>query len=747
MGVKVGIDLGTTFSAVAWVNPQTGKPEVVRSDANSSRLITPSAIQFFKDGSYVCGAQAKEAFEDAEDGVTTGFKREMGTDTVCCIAPDGRSYTAEELSAILLRHLREHAEQAIGQTVDEAVITVPAYFEDIPRAATMRAARAAGLNVSRIISEPSAAALNYGLGHWRQNAKILVYDLGGGTFDVTLVGMGQDHMLYTIGTVGEHKRGGRDWDLRLANLAADKFREETGVNVWEDRDFLNELQSGSEQWKKILSEMSCVKVKRYINGYGNVQVEITREEFDEATKDLLEMTGELCRSMLEDPKLRLCWGDVTDILLVGGSTRMPQVPAFLRRLAGREPIAHVNPDQAVALGAAIAANMDSGQYNGSAAEVVWLDNRRTEELLVSLQGSVCGAERVELEEIGLRDAVAHAMGIILVNAEKTAYVNETVIPKFSPVPCKFSVASRFHTASREMHVYVVQGDGPLNTARLKAKYVVTGMRRVPGGWTTMYVQYSYDTNQKIHVQARQEGDTADLPVREEPFSETDYQKFLQPYQEEEQVQPLTAVLAIDVSGSMSGNPIDLAKRHAIKNFVDLLEGGDVRIGVIEVSDHAKWTIRPSRDFHKVRQAVRSITVGSTGYGNAADPFLQIDQELSGVPGVRFAVVLADGVWAHQPQAVARAKTCHSHGIDIAGIGFGNADKAFLEAISSRKDLSALTDLSHLGEAFGNIAQQLGGTSGQEASGGFGGLFGWGKRREETSRQSAQTWDLDVIDGF
>lgn len=179
MGVKVGIDLGTTFCAVAWINPKSGKPEIIKSDDFGTANITPSVIQFREDGSILCGARAKEAFEDAESGVTTCFKREMGTDTECCIAPDGKAYNATQLSAILLKHLKRNAEKALGQSIDEAVITVPAYFEDGPRDATMKAAMEAGLKVGRIISEPSAAALNYGLEHWRQNAKILVYDLGG----------------------------------------------------------------------------------------------------------------------------------------------------------------------------------------------------------------------------------------------------------------------------------------------------------------------------------------------------------------------------------------------------------------------------------------------------------------------------------------------------------------------------------------------------------------------------------------
>lgn len=726
MGVKVGIDLGTTFCAVAWINPKTGKPEIIKSDDFGTANITPSVIQFREDGSILCGASAKEAFEDAESGVTTCFKREMGTDTECCIAPDGKAYNATQLSAILLKHLKRNAEKALGQSIDEAVITVPAYFEDGPRDATMKAAMEAGLKVGRIISEPSAAALNYGLEHWRQNAKILVYDLGGGTFDVTLTGMGKDNMLHTLGTVGEHKRGGRDWDERLKNLAADKFVEETGQDLREDVGFMNDLLADSEQWKKQLSKMPSINIKRYVNGCGNVVVTITREEFENATKDLLAMTGELCRSLLAD--LKVDWQDVTDVLLVGGSTRMPQVPAFLEMFTGKKPISHVDPDLAVAMGAAMAANMTERQYNGEEAEIISLDDNRSKRLMANMKGKVHEAEAVELSQLNLRDAVAHAMGIILVNNEKTAYVNETIIPKFSPVPCKYAVASRFHTGEPEMLIYVVQGDGPLNTVRLKGKYIVTGMNKVPGGMTTMYVQYSYDTNQKIHVQARQDGCEQDLPIREEPFTEEELNKFLQPYESDNETQPLTAVVAIDVSGSMRGNPLELAKKHAIKNFIDKLEDLNVRIGVIEVSDSVKWATKPTNDLNRARKAVRQIECGSTGGGNAADPFREIDEELSRVDGAALAVVLADGVWNDQRKAVKRAKECHRHNIEVAGIGFGCADQAFLDAISSRKDLAQFTDLANLGAAFGNIAQQFSGAKGRGNSTG--------------AQSSAPTWDLD-----
>ncbi len=704
MGVKVGIDLGTTFSAVAWKNPRTGAFEVVKSDEKSNALITPSAVRVFDDGSYVCGAQAKEAFEDAEEGVATAFKRCMGTNEFHPMMPDGKEYDPITLSSMLLKHLVRNAEKTIGQKIDEAVITVPAYFEDGPRNATMKAAELAGLKVQKLINEPTAAAMHYGLGHWRENAKILVYDLGGGTFDITLVGMQANTNLCTIGTIGEHKRGGKDWDERLVEMVVEKFIEETGCS----REDINiaDLRSEAESWKISLTFKDSIRVTTRVNGYGPAAVEVSRSEFDRATRDLLELTGNLCERLLSDLKVR--WNDITDVLLVGGSTRMPQVSEYLTEKAGKKPIAHVNPDQAVAIGAAMCANMSDEQFGD---ELVVRDGKaQSSELLAELKKPVKDAEAVELIDFGVSDCVAHSLGIILVDVKKREYVNETIIPKYTQVPCKRAVAAEHE--SDELVVYVLQGDGKIADCTVNQKYIVSGIKVKPGKKTMLRVQYSYDRNHRIHVQVRQDKENTDLPIRIEPFTDEEIEQYCRPISEEliEQMRQAnqTFVFALDVSGSMadtgSATPLSDAK-NAIKQFI--MDHPGAKYGVIAVSDRSEWVISPTPDMNAALRSVDSIRCGQTGPCNSAHPFREIKDGFR-ENGEYVAFVMADGMWEDQPAAVAAAKECHKMGIKVFGMGFGHADKKFLRDISSNPDEAQYSnDSKGLSGSFGRIAQTLG----------------------------------------
>ena len=726
MGVKVGIDLGTTFCAVAWRNPRTNVIEVVRSDRYSDKMITPSAVQVTEDGSRICGAMAKEAFENDEGIVATAFKRSMGTDDYQADMPDGKTYSAEELSTILLSYLKECAEESIRDTIDEAVITVPAYFEDGPRQATRRAAEKAGLKVRDIINEPTAAALNYGLNHWRENAKILVYDLGGGTFDVTLIGMQKGNNLVTIGSVGEHRRGGRDWDECLTQLAAQKLMRETGCEQSELS--FNELRSQAENWKITLSRQEKVSIEAYVEGYGPASVEVTRKEFDRETFGLLNMTGNLCDALLND--LKVSWKDITDVLLVGGSTRMPQVAEYLTAKLGKAPITHVNPDLAVALGAAIRANMGKNQI----AEELTIISEELDhsELLMSLDHPVRKEEYVELEDVTIHDSVAHALGIILADRKQLKYVNRTILPKYVPTPCKRAIKT-IHSDS-ELNIYVVQGDGDIAACTVNHKYVVTGIKKSREG-TLVRVQYSYDANHTIHVQARQNAENRDLPIREEDFTEEEIREFMKPIDPEMFAPPrITIVLAVDVSGSMNGDPLKEA-RKAMKDFVSKY-GNQANFGVIAVSDRSEWVIRPTDDLGQVIRGIDSITECMTGVCNEAHPFKTLQECYT--DGERYVgIVMADGRWDDQNEAIRVAKICHKKGIDIIGIGFGSADKKFLRDISNNPDLVQYTSTSAgLGASFGKIAQTLSsGTAAQKQKMGY-----HSKRGAKNEDDSCDTWE-------
>ena len=553
MSISVGIDLGTTFSAVAYIDPKTNSPRIITNGEGSK--LTPSIIQFV-NGEAVFGSEAEDAYNAGEENCVGTFKREMGEEKPYCII-DGKPYTSEDLSAMLLKHLKEEAEATIGDTIKEAVITVPAYFESKPREATIRAAEKAGIKVKKIIDEPNAAALTYGLSHWRENSNILVYDLGGGTFDVTLVHLGANGMVSAIATKGNHKLGGRDWDARLEEILIEKFENETDLEIKNDVENVAIIKGISEDVKKQLSaqNMQSARVTTSFPGYGKAVVIVTKDEFEERSADLLDRTGSLCLAVLEE--IGLTKKDVTDVLLVGGSTRMPQVHDYLKKLFQKEPLSHVNPDEAVALGAAIQSSKENEGYTALAVQVVD-GKKRTDRSLAGLSKNVSVKPEKKLGSLSaltLRETTAHAMGIIAINDEGNRYYNEIIIPANHPRPVKAAKKFRYYTSpnlNNEMAVYVLQGDhdNPLEN-QITYKYVVTGIKHVNGGerkGTVIRVQYSYDVNGVIHIQARQGDSNVDLPIRRENVPD-DISKFGQPITSENKDQKFSLGLQIGASGS------------------------------------------------------------------------------------------------------------------------------------------------------------------------------------------------------
>ena len=714
VGVSVGIDLGTTFSAVAYIDPKTKMPTIIPN--SEGRRITPSVIQFL-DGELIFGSEAEEALAAGEQDCAATFKREMGNDEPYCFI-DGEPYTSEQLSSLLLRHLKEDAEAYLGDTISDAVITVPAYFYSRERESTINAAKAAGLKVKKIIDEPNAAAMAYGLNNWRENAKILVYDLGGGTFDVTLVHMGKNGQLSTVTTRGNHKLGGRDWDARIEDMLFDRFEADTGQELRSDPDTSAIIRGLSEGVKKQLSAISTAKVSSTIPGFGKSTVAVTRQEFDDITSDLLEQTGALCQAVLDEAGLTV--KDVTDVLLVGGSTRMPQVSVYIQKMFGKKPITHVNPDEAVALGAAIQSSKENEAYASLSVQIVD-GKKKTDRSSSGLSAHVAVRPAQKLTSVGvisLRETTAHAMGMIALNQDMTRYINDIIIPANHPRPVKVAKSFRFFTSRRKeniMEIYVVQGssENPLDNL-IPYKYVVSGIRHLSEkkGETTIKVQYSYDNNGVINVQARQENSGTDLPIRKEPVPD-DMSQYGRPINPDDwkRPEPLNVVIAVDVSGSMAGPPIEDAKA-AIRNFIANMDFSFTRLSILAVSDRTEKICDLSDDEQECLRAVNAITCGSTGYGNADHPFGMIGRMLEKEDGRLFAIILADGVWSYPERAISASRDCNKAGIETAAIGFGSADQNFLKAISSEDANALFVQQSELSSAFGSIAQSIaGGTFG------------------------------------
>ena len=366
MGKIIGIDLGTTNSCVAVM--EGGQPTVI-ANTEGSRT-TPSVVAFTKTGERLVGEPAKrQAVTNAEKTISS-IKREMGTDYRVTI--DDKKYSPQEISAMILQKLKKDAEGYLGESVTEAVITVPAYFNDAQRQATKDAGKIAGLDVKRIINEPTAAALAYGLDNEKEQ-KIMVYDLGGGTFDVSIIEIG-DGVIEVLATAGNNRLGGDDFDQRITDYMLSEFKRTEGVDLSNDKMALQRLKEAAEKAKKELSSATTTNINlpfitATAEGPKHFDMNLTRAKFDELTHDLVEKTAEPVRRALSDAGLTA--SDLGQVLLVGGSTRIPAVQDKVRQLTGKEPSKALNPDECVALGASIQGGKLSGE--AGAGDILLLD--------------------------------------------------------------------------------------------------------------------------------------------------------------------------------------------------------------------------------------------------------------------------------------------------------------------------------------------------------------------------------------
>ena len=366
MGKIIGIDLGTTNSCVAVM--EGGKPVVI-NNAEGART-TPSIVAFTKTGERVVGEPAKRQAVTNADKTISSIKRHMGSDYKVSI--DDKKYTPQEISAMVLQKLKADAESYLGEKVDEAVITVPAYFSDSQRQATKDAGRIAGLDVKRIINEPTAAALSYGLDNENEQ-KIMVYDLGGGTFDVSIIEIG-DGVIEVLATAGDNKLGGDDFDNVITQYMLDEFKKTEGVDLSTDKMAMQRLKEAAEKAKKELSSSTTTNINlpfitATAEGPKHFDMDLSRAKFDELTAHLVEKTSEPVKTALNDAGLSA--SELDKVLLVGGSTRIIAVQEMVKKLTGKEPFKGINPDECVAIGASIQGGKLAG--DAGAGEILLLD--------------------------------------------------------------------------------------------------------------------------------------------------------------------------------------------------------------------------------------------------------------------------------------------------------------------------------------------------------------------------------------
>ncbi len=674
MGRFVGIDLGTTYSVVAYINAN-GKPEVIPNEYG--KPITPSVV-YFGEHVPIVGDEAKERQATGAKEVASFFKRNMGN-TGFVLSFGERDYTPVDLSALVLAYLKRQAENFFGEPVTDAVVTVPAYFTHPQRTATIEAGSKAGLCVLKIISEPTAAALAYGLRPNQKGQSVLVYDLGGGTFDISLVEITPKE-LRVKATDGDHNLGGKDWDERLMTYLASQFESEFGAELVGDD--VNELRVQAEQLKFALTARQSATVRVQAHGYVGTYT-VTREQFESLTGDLMERTQLLTERVLEESGR--AWSDLDGVLPVGGSTRMPMVLDYIERMSGKAAMGGINRDEAVALGAAIQAAME--RETAANAPVYLLSGRKS-----------------------TTDVIAHSLGLIAESADRLRYTNSILIPKNQEIPSTQTRPYRLRTrrsGNTELEVFLTQGEGddPQGCAYL-GRYVFADFPPATAGKeVTLDITYEYDKNGVVHVSALERDSSKPLRLTVEPVPYDVPARFAGRPVDLQVGEHLTVYLAFDLSGSMNGNPLAEAKKAA-ESFLSQCDLTTCSVGLISFSDRVHVDLHASQNGKEISRAIQNLSIGRTGYGNSDHPFRDIYQLLHKATGIRYAIILADGVWSCQSDAITQAKHCHSAEIQVIAIGFGEADKKFLARIASTADQGIFTELGRLTETFSTIAREL-----------------------------------------
>jgi len=658
----VGIDLGTTFSAIATVN-RHGVPEIL--DNVEGHRITPSVV-LFEDDDIIVGAYAQQAAVAYPEQVVEFIKRHMGSKDFT-FEYRGKHYTPEELSGFILSKLKHDAEQRLGHAIEQAVITVPAYFNDVQRRATMRAGELAGLQVLKLINEPTAAAFAYGLSNAGQDMRVLVFDLGGGTFDVTLVDI-EGNDINVIATNGDHQLGGKDFDDRLIAFAAEEFEAEHGVDPLEDLASYHDLRQRALSAKLSLTRRPKINLSHDYAGNWIRRV-VTREKFEEMTADLVERCRVLTADVMQESG---CAPESVDVvLLAGGSTRMPMIREMLTEFFGKPPATDINPDEAIALGAALTAAIESSKLAGEESPV----------------------------DIRTHDVTSHALGMVVY--KDGALRNSKIIRRNTRIPAEKTRDdyATTHDGQTTVDLWLVQGEAedPLQ-ATVLGHFEFYGIPARVAGESRLSVTYRYNANGIVEVEAMDLSTGQILPHRL-AGGQVSLEDLAQ------NRAPMQVALVMDCSGSMYGSTIRNAKAAAMA-FVDrVLAQPKRQLAVVAFPGGVKST--PTADAERLHRSIGELSpIGSTPMSTGLRDARDLLRPRAGIQ--RVFVIMTDGHPDDPDATLAEIHRIRTSGARIITVGVGNQVKPeFLQRIaSSSEDYHFCSEALDLEGTFINLATEL-----------------------------------------
>ncbi len=660
----VGIDLGTTFSAIAHVN-RHGVPEILHN-AEGDR-ITPSVVLFDGD-EVIVGNYAKQSAVVYPEQVVEFIKRHIG-DADFYFEYRNENYSPERISSFILAKLKHDAELRLGHRIDQAVVTVPAYFNDHQRQATLKAGELAGLRVLKLINEPTAAAFAYGLNNADSNKRVLVFDLGGGTFDVTICQIdGRD--INVNATNGDHQLGGKDWDDALIRYAAECFEEKHGMDPLEDLAAYHDLRQKCVSAKISLTRRP--KVNLFYDYKGKImRLEVTRSKFEDLTSGLMRRAELLTDDVLLDASLDR--NAIDTVLLAGGSTRMPMVRAMLKKMFARAPATDINPDECVALGAALTAALEAARLSGEKPDI----------------------------DIRTHDVTSHSLGMVVFRESQLH--NSRIISKNTRIPCEQTRDNYVttHDGQTTMDLWLVQGENedPLE-CNVLGHFEFYGIPPRPAGESRLAVTYRYNANGIVEVEAMdlRSGQTLAHRLAAGHITLEDLARNRIPMQ---------MALIMDCSGSMYGQSIDDAKTAA-RSFVErsLQPGRQLAI----VAFPGGVLAPPTSDIRRLTGAIDQLTpIGSTPMADGLRHGRDLLRPRAGVQ--RVFVVMTDG-HPDGPDAVsAEIHRIRSTGGRVVAIGVGpQVRQEFLKGLaSSPNDYHFCSESVELEGTFINLATELGAT--------------------------------------